>query len=133
VKTLEAKVFSGEELEALAQEIGVGGRNLLRFQDSKYYIDFVVKDHSKKASELHEVEDDIYVILEGQGRLFLGGQIVGRRPRGDVPGHYVGDDLIGATEQVLGKGDLVVIPHGVPHMVDASESRIVYLVIKEIV
>lgn len=129
---MEWKVFSGRDLERLAEEIGVGGRNLLRFSGSKYYIDFVVKDHSKRASELHEVEDDIYYIIEGEGRLSLGGEIKGKRPREGAPGHYVGDDLIGATVRGLAKGDLVVIPHGIPHMVDASESRIVYLVIKEV-
>ncbi len=130
---MEPEVFSGEDLTNLAKEIGVGGKNLLKFEGSKYYIDFVVKDHTKKASELHEVEDDIYYVIEGEGILSLGGGIEGKRPREGAPGHYIGDDLIGATERHLGKGDLVVIPHGVPHMMDASKSRIVYLVIKEVV
>jgi mannose-6-phosphate isomerase-like protein (cupin superfamily) len=80
-------------------------------------------------AEVHDHEADIYMVLEGSADLFLGGEVLEEKTIS--PGQHRGSGLEGATRHALQPGDLAYIPEGTPHLVDARESRIVYLVVKE--
>ena len=46
------------------------------------------------------------------------------------PGELRGVDIYQAEEELLQKGDVVVLPAGTPHKLDTEESGISYIVIK---
>ena len=119
--------FSTAQLHELAAN-GINA-TLFRAASARYWVNIVTKDHPDTLlAEMHEHEADIYLVLEGEGNLSLGGTLV--QPTTPSPGQYLGVGLEGASVQPLRAGDLVVIPEGTPHMVDARAHRLVYLVVK---
>ena len=63
--------------------------------------------------EQHDAIIDVVIVQSGEGALQLGGMMVGRRSTG--AGEYLGTRLDGGERHVLGPGDVVHIPAGVPH------------------
>ena len=121
-------IFTAAELQQLAS--GAEFSKLFRAQSERYWMNIVTKDRAPKLiSEMHDQEADIYVVIEGEADLYLGGTII--EQNSPSPGQHLGFGLEGAECRHIAKGDVIVIPEGVPHMLDARNSRIVYLVIKE--
>ena len=63
--------------------------------------------------EQHDAIIDIVLVQSGEGTLVLGGTMVGGRTTG--PGELVGTRLDGGERHMLGAGDIVHIPAGMPH------------------
>jgi len=120
-------LFSAAQLRELAAR-GIEAK-LFRSESSRFWVNLVTKDHPDSIrAEMHDEEADIYLVLEGEGYLSLGGTLV--QPTIPSPGQHRGVGLEGADVAPLKAGDLVVIPEGTPHMVDARANRLVYLVVK---
>lgn len=122
------KIFSAgqlHELSASSAEV-----KLFRAASERYWANLITKAHPTAAtSEMHDQEADIYLVLEGEGELYLGGTLIdATSPR---PGQHRGSGLHGATAHHISAGDLIIIPEGTPHMVDARGQHLVYLVIKQ--
>jgi len=62
---------------------------------------------------IHTGEAEYATVLEGTGTLVSGGALVGAQVV--RPGFVDGDRIEGGTSRVLHKGDVVLIPRGVPH------------------
>ena len=80
--------------------------------------------------EVHERETDILYVVEGDATLVTGGTMVGGRQTG--PGQLRGTDVQSGQTQRLKKGDVVVIPAGIPHWFKEVSPTINYLTIKVI-
>ena len=80
--------------------------------------------------EVHEKETDILYIVEGDATFVTGGTMVGGRQTG--PGQLRGTDVQGGQSQKLKKGDVIVIPAGIPHWFKEVSPTINYLTIKVI-
>ena len=78
--------------------------------------------------ELHTSVTDIMYVLEGAATVVTGGIVVDRRQVG--PGEYRGASLVGGTAQRLRKGDVMVVPQGVPHWFRSVEGPLQYYVVK---
>jgi len=78
--------------------------------------------------ELHEHETDIFYILEGTAKFVTGGTIV--EPKTVSPGQVHGKEIRSGTERTLSKGDIIVIPAGVPHWYRNVEGTFLYYVVK---
>ena len=63
--------------------------------------------------ELHVKETDVFHVLEGEAKFVTGGTMVGAKETG--PGQQLGTDIEGGQVHYLSKGDVIVIPAGVPH------------------
>src|SRR3954466_6069343 len=63
--------------------------------------------------EVHDNDTDIFYITEGTATLVTGGKAEGAKSSG--PGEIRGEKIAGGTTRKLQKGDVVVIPNGVPH------------------
>lgn len=120
-----------KDIEAVKQklkELGKKGLPIVEKEDGNYSINYVSFEDKKGKSEMHENADDVYYVLEGSAKLKLKGEIVDKQEKG--PGEFIGTDLKDAEEKTMEKGDIVSIPRKTPHVVDASGSKITYLVIK---
>jgi mannose-6-phosphate isomerase-like protein (cupin superfamily) len=80
--------------------------------------------------EVHDKETDTFYVLDGSAIIVTGGRMVG----GSVtaPGQWRGTAIEGGQEQLLTKGDVMVIPAGVPHWFNAVKGSIDYYVVKVI-
>jgi quercetin dioxygenase-like cupin family protein len=80
--------------------------------------------------EVHDKETDTFYVLDGSATIVTGGTMVG----GSVtaPGQQRGTDIKGGQAQKLAKGDVMVIPAGVPHWFKEVAGSIDYYVVKVI-
>ena len=79
--------------------------------------------------EIHDAWVDVTLVESGRASLLVGGTVAGGALAS--PGEHRGGTIRGGTPHVLGAGDLLVVPAGVPHQYQvASGDSIVYLTIK---
>jgi len=80
--------------------------------------------------EVHDKETDTFYVLDGSATIVTGGTMVGGSITG--PGQHRGTGITGGQAQRLAKGDVMVIPAGVPHWFKEVPSSIDYYVVKVI-
>lgn len=86
------------------------------------------RDKSGEA-ELHETQNDIFLIRSGEADLIVGGAIPGRKQ--SAPNEFRGPKIEGGEKQHIAPGDIVHVPAGVPHqMLLAPGTTIDYVAIK---
>ena len=79
-------------------------------------------------AEVHKRDTDIVYVLEGAATLVTGGKAIRARTIG--PDEVRGDAIEGGQVRRIVKGDVVVIPNGVPHWFKAVTSPLLYYVVK---
>ena len=80
-------------------------------------------------SELHENQNDVFVVQSGEGTLIVGGDMVGGHST--APGEVRGTSISGGVRRRLGPGDMVHIPPKTAHQVLVPAGRqITYVVVK---
>jgi glc operon protein GlcG len=78
--------------------------------------------------EVHARQTDVMYILDGSATIVTGGTVVGGKTT--APGETRGEKLQGGKEQKLTKGDVFVVPNGVPHWFRDVSPSIQYYVVK---
>jgi mannose-6-phosphate isomerase-like protein (cupin superfamily) len=78
--------------------------------------------------EVHDHDTDIFYIVEGSATFVTGGKAVETRTVG--PGETRAKSITGGVEQKLNKGDVIVIPTGVPHWFKEVSGPFLYYVVK---
>ena len=81
-------------------------------------------------AEVHDVETDVVYVLEGSAVVVTGGTVVD--PKVTEPGQVRGASIQGGESRRIGKGDVVVIPAGVPHWFKEVAGPLTYFVVKPI-
>jgi len=79
-------------------------------------------------AEIHTRDTDILYVLEGTATLVTGGHAVDAKSIG--PEELRGDAITGGQSRSLVKGDVVVIPNGVPHLFKDVAAPFLYFVVK---
>ena len=84
---------------------------------------------------LHQTNvTEVYYMLEGAGVLVTGGTMrQPLKPQASAMGAWtdvVSDGIEGGVSRRIAKGDVVIIPGGVPHMWASLESDITYLIVR---
>jgi mannose-6-phosphate isomerase-like protein (cupin superfamily) len=80
------------------------------------------------SAELHEKQTDVYYVADGEATFVTGGELEGDKLVS--PGQRQGTGIKGGEVHHLAKGDVVVIPAGVPHWFKAVQHPVSYLLIK---
>ena len=78
--------------------------------------------------EVHDKETDVLYILDGEATFVFGGKMVGGKTT--QPGQWLGSDITGGQTRHLVKGDVYVIPAGVPHWFKEVPKSVSYFVVK---
>jgi len=99
-----------------------------KLKNKNYRIIDVKLRNKKNPAEMHENADDIYFVLEGSAKLTLGGKIERKHEIGR--GEYIGDKISSGKTVMLKKGDVVSIVRKTPHLMDATNKKIKYVVVK---
>ena len=118
----EAVLFkpSSEVLEAFAK-----GMPLVEVPGYKVHAS---RREAPGMAEVHETDTDIIYVLEGTATLVTGGTLVGGRTT--APDEIRGTRLENGKPTVLRKGDLMIVPNGVPHWFQAVAGPFLYYVVK---
>jgi mannose-6-phosphate isomerase-like protein (cupin superfamily) len=87
-------------------------------------------NHRDKAGEveIHEKETDVIHIIDGEATFVTGGTIVGGKAT--KAGQIRGTDLKGGMTQHVVKGDVIVVPAGMPHWFKEVPTSVNYYVVK---
>jgi quercetin dioxygenase-like cupin family protein len=78
--------------------------------------------------EVHDGDTDIFYIMEGTATFVTGGEAIGTKVV--APGETRGQQIKGGQEHHLTKGDIIVIPKGVPHWFRDIDGNFNYFVVK---
>jgi len=78
--------------------------------------------------EIHERDTDVFYIVDGSATFVTGGTAVDPKPIG--PHELHATSIVGGTEHHLSKGDVIIIPHGIPHQFTAVDGAFLYFVVK---
>ena len=79
-------------------------------------------------AEVHGRDTDIIYVLDGTATLVTGGELVDGKTT--APDEQRGASIRGGKEQRLVKGDVFVVPNGVPHWFRDVPGPILYYVVK---
>ena len=80
------------------------------------------------AAELHEKQTDVYYVADGEATFVTGGVLIGDKVVS--PGQHQGTGIQGGDVHHLSKGDVLVIPAGVPHWFKEVPHSVNYLLVK---
>jgi glc operon protein GlcG len=78
--------------------------------------------------EIHEKDTDVLYITEGSATFVTGGTAADQHMVS--PGEIRAPKINGGEEHHLKKGDVIVIPNGVPHQFTAVDGTFLYFVVK---
>ncbi|MCX6623156.1 MAG: cupin domain-containing protein [Acidobacteria bacterium] len=80
-------------------------------------------------AELHDIENDVFIVESGEATLLVGGEMV--KPRRTGKTQTVGKSIKGGIRQKLSTGDVVHIPAKMPHQLVLEPGKpFTYFVIK---
>ena len=78
--------------------------------------------------EIHTHDTDIFYITEGSAKLITGGTVADAKEV--APGELRGSKSSGGMARTIAKGDVVIIPAGIPHWMPEVSKPFVYFVVK---
>ncbi len=81
-------------------------------------------------AEVHARDTDLFYVLQGHATVITGGEVI--EPKEVTPGEIRGTALRGGNTLQLSAGDVLTIPHGVPHWFKSVETPFRYYVIKSV-
>jgi glc operon protein GlcG len=79
-------------------------------------------------AEVHVRDTDILYVLEGSATLVTGGAVVDGKQV--APDEIRGREIAGGEARTIGKGDVVIVPAGVPHWFKEVKGPVTYYVVK---
>src|SRR5260370_10578709 len=86
--------------------------------------------HRDKAGQvaMHDKETDVIYVVEGEANFVTGGTMLGGKVT--KAGQSMGTDITGGDTHHLSKGDVIVVPAGVPHWFKEVPHAVSYSVVK---
>jgi quercetin dioxygenase-like cupin family protein len=78
--------------------------------------------------EIHEHDTDIFYIIEGSATFVTGGKAIDQHSSG--PGEMRAKEIVGGEDRQLNKGDVIVIPNGIPHWFKEVSGTFLYYMVK---
>jgi mannose-6-phosphate isomerase-like protein (cupin superfamily) len=79
-------------------------------------------------AELHGLDTDIIYVTQGTAVFVTDGTIL--NGRNTAPDETRGSSIEGGSPHELGPGDIIIVPHGVPHWFKDVQPPFTYLVVK---
>ena len=79
-------------------------------------------------AEIHTKDADIVYVLDGAATLVTGGSAVDAKVT--EPDELRGSSITGGEEHELKKGDVIIVPAGVPHWFKEVSNPFLYYVVK---
>ena len=105
------------------------GGPLFDGKDRNYTVMTAHREKSGAATaELHQRDTDVFYIVDGSATFVTGGKMLDSKNTG--PNEVRGSGIDGGDTRELNKGDVIIIPAGVPHWFKEVKSSFNYFVVK---
>jgi mannose-6-phosphate isomerase-like protein (cupin superfamily) len=104
------------------------GGPLVAFEN--YKVSAGHRDDAKGAAEIHTKDTDVFYVLEGTATFVTGGQLLGGAQKAGDADEIRGISIQGGEVRTLQKGDVIVIPRGIPHHFTEVTAPFDYFVVK---
>ncbi len=105
----------------------VKGAPLIEVSDYKVHASH--RDAAGQA-EIHAWETDVIYVLDGSATFVTGGTVIDGKTT--APGEIRGASIDGGETRKITKGDVIIVPQGVPHWFKEVNGKINYYVVKVI-
>jgi mannose-6-phosphate isomerase-like protein (cupin superfamily) len=79
-------------------------------------------------AEVHTLDTDLIHVLEGSATFVTGGTVVAPKPI--APDEIRGSSIDGGETRVLAKGDVIIVPAGMPHWFKDVRGPVLYYTVK---
>jgi glc operon protein GlcG len=113
---------------ATVEQAFSSGKALINGGDGRNFKVMGLRRHGPGVVEVHNTDTDIFYVIEGQATFVTGGSLTGGEHT--TPDEIRGGTLAGGETRHLAKGDVIVIPKGVPHWFKEVPASIKYFVVK---
>lgn len=104
------------------------GAVLLDGADGRNYMVHASHRDKPGLAEIHTLDTDIVYVLEGTATFVTGGTAV--EPKTIAPNEIRGSSITGGETRTLVKGDVIIVPQGVPHWFKEVSKPFNYYVVK---
>ncbi len=127
----QERMVAVEETDVAITMVPAGGGS----SDHQVGVSMVIR-YDGQVNQYYAVHDDVaevYYVLEGRGRMKLGGTITdwARRPVSIENGRGSrGTTAVGSQDITIKAGDMLIIPAGTPHKWDFAEEFTSYVVVR---
>jgi glc operon protein GlcG len=98
------------------------------FHDSDKYMVHTSRRDKAGVAEVHTKDADIIYVQDGSATLVTGGAVID--PQQTEPDEIRGKEITGGEIRTIAKGDVIIIPAGVPHWFKEVPTAITYYVVK---
>lgn len=98
------------------------------FDHSDKYMVHASRREGPGMAEIHTEDADIVYVLDGAASLVTGGTPINVKPT--APGELRGERIEGGDTRQLSKGDVIIVPAGVPHWFKDVSNPFLYYVVK---
>jgi len=126
--TDRAADFKNAQLDAISKDLAAKKLITQRILDGGAYSVNVRHIAGSETALQHGRITEVWVVRDGSGVVATGGELVDKK-EGSTPGEFSGTAIRGGVERVIGPGDIVFIPPGVPHGIKET-TAITYLNIR---
>jgi mannose-6-phosphate isomerase-like protein (cupin superfamily) len=110
-----------------ALKSGQKGPSGQMLQSGPWQVGMVYRTTPQEASDLHEVEAELFVVLEGSGAITMGGRLINPTRRGIS---LSSTTFEGGTEYKLAKGDMLLVPENTPHRISGVDGdKVVFMTV----
>jgi glc operon protein GlcG len=121
-------IDSKKVAEAFAKGAVLVGSEETMMHASRNYMVHASRRDAPGAAEIHEQDTDIIYVLDGTATFVTGGTAVDTKTTG--PGEIRGTVIRGGESHRLSKGDVIIVPNGVPHWFKDVQGPFTYFVVK---
>ena len=131
IEAHKQNMIAVQETDVAMTMVEAGGGS----EDHQVGVSLVVR-YEGQANQFYAVHDDVaevYYVLEGRGRMKVGGRISdwSRRPVSIENGRGSrGTTAVGAEDITIQAGDMLIIPAGTPHKWEFAEAFTAYVVVR---
>ena len=104
------------------------GSVLFDGSDGRNYMVHASRRERPGEVEIHTKDADVIYVLGGRADFITGGTV--ESPREVAANEIRGASISGGDERHLSKGDVIIVPHGVPHWFKQVDAPFTYYVVK---
>ena len=104
------------------------GASLLDGSDGRNYRVDASRREKPGEAEIHVKDTDVIYVLHGSATFITGGEVVNAQTT--APDELRGSSIRNGESRQIGKGDVIVVPNGVPHQFVEVTNPFLYYVVK---
>ena len=104
------------------------GSVLFDGSDGRNYMVHASRREKPGQSEIHTKDADVIYVLQGKATFVTGGEAVDAKTT--APDELRGSSIRDGRTQQIAKGDVIIVPHGVPHQFLEVSNPFLYYVVK---